>query len=344
MRTALPLLATVAAASLFAGCTSSEPAASGPTVESSATSPAASTSASPTPTPKPDTTSPLSGRPNGAGKQLVVIKVDNTLAAQPQRGLTKADIIYLEEVEYGLTRIAAVFATDIPPVVGPVRSARITDVKLFSPWGDIAFAYSGAQKRMVKVLEKTNFHLFSNDAGAPGYWRAKDRVAPVNLFLNVPMVLNNAKGSARAGDVGFVFGPKPAGGKSGAVARAQWPGSSAEFTWSSKLKGYSVRMNGRTARVVEAPGTLKASTVVIQYVKVVDSGYGDKFGGRTPLSITEGTGSAVVLRDGKSFAATWSKGADGRTVFAGADGKPVPFAAGQVWVALLNKATPARIR
>ncbi len=42
------------------------------------------------------------------------VKLDNTTYAQPHAGLTKADIVYVEEVEYGITRLAAVFSTSIP--------------------------------------------------------------------------------------------------------------------------------------------------------------------------------------------------------------------------------------
>ena len=41
-----------------------------------------------------------------------------------------ADVVYIEEVEYGITRLAAVFSSKIPERIGPVRSARITDIDL----------------------------------------------------------------------------------------------------------------------------------------------------------------------------------------------------------------------
>lgn len=348
----LPLAAFSLACSvaLVAGCSAGESAAPAQSSTSSSSSPASltTTSATPTPTPTPkpkpvDTTSPLSGRPNGAGKPVVVVKIDNTVAAQPHSGLTKADIVYLEEVEWGLTRIAAVFSTRIPQAVGPVRSARITDVELFEPWGDIAFAYSGAQKRMVKVLNKTDFHLFSNDAGAPGYWRSSKKVAPWNLYLNLETVVDKAPGAAKAQNVGFVFDEKaPAGGRKTNYVKASWPASSAAFTWEPSSGTYSVRLNGRPEVVTENPGRVSPTTIVVQYVKMKDSGFGDKFGGRTPLSITRGSGKGIVLRNGLSYPVTWRQDAAGRTLFAGQNGKPLPFDPGQVWVLLVNRNAPVK--
>ena len=42
---------------------------------------------------------------------MLIVKLDNTTYAQPHAGLTKADVVYVEEVEYGITRLAAVFST-----------------------------------------------------------------------------------------------------------------------------------------------------------------------------------------------------------------------------------------
>ena len=50
----------------------------------------------------------LSGR-EGSDGQILVVKIDDTLAARPQIGLDRADVVYIEQVEGGLTRLAAVF-------------------------------------------------------------------------------------------------------------------------------------------------------------------------------------------------------------------------------------------
>ena len=98
----------------------------------------ANTPSTAAPSPSPvATTSPLSGRKGGVGTPIVVVKYDNTPAAQPHRGLTSADLVYVEPVEWGLTRIAAVFSTRVPAVVGPVRSARISDIDLMAQFGRV---------------------------------------------------------------------------------------------------------------------------------------------------------------------------------------------------------------
>ncbi len=103
----------------------------------------------------------------------MVVKYDNTPAAQPHRGLTSADVVYVEPVEWGLTRIAAVFSTDLPEAVGPIRSARISDIDLLAQYGNVAFVFSGAQQRLWPKIEAADWIPLSQDGGSPGFYRER---------------------------------------------------------------------------------------------------------------------------------------------------------------------------
>jgi hypothetical protein len=286
--------------------------------------------------------SPFSGLPGGADKPVLVVKLDNTPNAQPHTGLKAADIVYVEEVEFGLTRIAAVFSSTLPRTVGPIRSARISDIDLLAQFGRPAFAYSGAQHRMRPVLARASIYDVSGDLGPSGYFRDPHRPAPYNFFGVPKALLARAPKASHAQDIGFVFSTTaPAGGRAVRVVTANYPSSQAKFVWNGALHSWNVWLNKRPARATEG-GTQHAATVVIQYVRQHDSGYGDKFGGKTPKLETVGAGKGWVLRDGRAYAVTWSRPvATGGTTFTGADGNPVPFAVGQVWVVLVNSRTKA---
>jgi hypothetical protein len=64
----------------------------------------------------------------------LAVKIYDTAQAHPQAGLEDADIVYIEQVEGGLTRLAAIFSSTIPKVVGPVRSARISDIEILEQY------------------------------------------------------------------------------------------------------------------------------------------------------------------------------------------------------------------
>ena len=68
--------------------------------------------------------SPFTGEPVTALRRVLAVKIDNIAQARPQTGLTRADIVYVLPVEGGLSRLLAVFSSDAPPLVGPVRSAQ----------------------------------------------------------------------------------------------------------------------------------------------------------------------------------------------------------------------------
>jgi hypothetical protein len=336
----------VAAALVLTGCSSSDPAAPAEqTTPSGSASPTTSEgSATPEATPTdemPADASPLSGRAGGAGKPTLIVKFDNTPNAQPHSGLKKADLVYVEEVEYGLTRLAAVFATDLPNVVGPVRSARISDLELFANYGTPAFAYSGAQRKLKPFIAASNLIDVSGDKGPYGYYRDGSRRAPYNFMGQPEKLIKRAKTASDAPSIGFEFSKKaPEGGKAVVKITATYPSSSAQFLWNAKGGGYDVRLNGAPARATEG-GTQRATTVVVQYVKQYDSGFGDKFGGRTPKEETVGTGKGWVFRNGKAYKVTWTRDdKKSPTVFVGADGQVVTFAPGQVWVVLVNRTKP----
>ena len=81
----------------------------------------------------------LTGLP-GKNGPLPAVKIDDTKDAHPQIGITEADVVYVEQVESGLTRLLALYSSNFPAEIGPVRSARISDIDLLAQYGRVAFA------------------------------------------------------------------------------------------------------------------------------------------------------------------------------------------------------------
>ncbi len=346
---------------LLALCLATVAACSSPTVAPPSSSPPPSAvtasptpsvtlspSPSPTPTPTPTPTSPLNGEPldpDKGDRPVLIVKLDNTTYAQPHAGLTKADIVYVEEVEYGITRLAAVFSTSIPKRIGPVRSARITDIDLVAQYGRPAFAYSGAQHKLWPVLAKASTYDVSPNHGASAYRRDTSRRAPYNLYADGRTLLAIAPKATVAHDVGFTFdATPPPGGLVAKKASMRWGYGAAAFVYDATSGLYRVWLNDQRARAEESDNGQNAATVVIQYVKQEPSKYFDKGGGNTPLAHTVGSGKAVVLRDGLAWDVTWSRpDATSGTVFTLPDGSVMPFKPGQTWVVLRDKTRKAKI-
>ncbi len=276
--------------------------------------------------------SPFTGEPVRSLGPVLAVKIDNIVFARPQTGLTRADIVYVLPVEGGLSRFLAIFSSHIPPVVGPVRSTRQDDLELLRQFGRPAFAYSGAQTRLLHVVEHA--HIVDLYAGlVRGYYRNYQRIAPYNLYANTSTLLAEAKGASKAHNIGFRFGPAPPGGRVTARESVSYPHASFSFTWSRSKKRWLVWIDGARAASTEGP-QLSAPTIVLQHTVVRTSGFLEE-GARPPYAETVGSGTAVVLRNGKAYRVRWSRPtATGGTTYTTLAGKPMTFAPGPVWIVL----------
>lgn len=290
--------------------------------------------------------SPLTGLVQESPQPVLVVKLDNTRNSQPHAGLKDADVIYIEEVEYGITRLAAVFSSIVPKRIGPVRSARITDLDLLSQYGSPGFAFSGAQQKLwPEIADSALIDLSANKAPSD-YERDQTRRAPYNYFFNGKSALETRDDISVDRNIGFTFSEEtPPNGIINESAHIEWSYSSARFAYDPINMKYAVRLNGERAKAEEGDGLQWADTVIIQLVKQRPSAYFDRGGGNTPHADTIGQGTAVILRNGMSFMANWSRpDADSGTTFMNELGNPIPFKPGQTWIALFDKTRDVKLK
>ena len=297
---------------------------------------------------KEESRNSLSGR-IGTDGPILVVKIDDTAAAHPQAGLEDADVVYIEQVEGGLTRLAAVFSSKIPDVIGPVRSARISDIELLEQYGRVVFAYSGAQSKLLPVIAEANLeNLGAQRQGQDIYANDPARLAPTAMMLQAKTLMSKvaAQGSAIAisKNVGWNFGDSPETGTAISSVKVSWPASSYDAAWSETEKRWL--LSNRGLPDLAASGFhLGPTTFVIQLVLITPSEYFDKVGGVTPFSETVGSGKGFILRNGLAIEALWNRPtAEVGTSWTLPNGEEILFAPGQVWVALTDKVpvfTPA---
>jgi hypothetical protein len=292
---------------------------------------AGSETPSPSASPAAPVVSPFTGLPVPAGRPVLAVKIDNVRPARPPTGLTKADVVYVEPVEGGLSRILAVFSSRLPASVGPVRSARESDLELLEQFGHPALAFSGANRRVLELVRDAPVTEVSPDRVSKAYRRSSARPAPHNLFADPRKLLASARDVSPARDIGFRFGALPAGVGTPTTSReVRYGAATTAFRWQGGR--WLVAMDGRPATTAEGP-QLAAATVVVQYVRITDSRFHDSVGNVTPYTHSVGSGTAVVLRDGVAVPARWSRpDAAAGTSFTTDQGAPLTFATGPVWV------------
>ena len=283
----------------------------------------------------------ISGLPGGDGPVLVV-KIDDTRQAHPQIGLEDADLVYIEQVEGGLTRLAAIFSSTIPSRIGPVRSARISDIELLEQYGHVAFAYSGAQKKMRPVIAAADLEdLGAQSHSSTIYTTDPNRIQPYAMVLRADLLMRFVEDKnlaiAASKPMGWKFGDAPQGGAEITSAHLSWPASSYDAHWSENEKRWLLD-HSYEPDIADSGERLGPQTLVIQLVSITDSIYKDKVGGVTPFSATVGEGRGYILRDGRAFEATWSRSdAASGTTWRSLNGEEIAFAKGQIWVALTDK-------
>jgi hypothetical protein len=326
----------IAPLALTACSGSSEPKSIKP-VESTSPTP---TTTSPSPTPTPPALSVLSGRTGKKDGPVYAVKVDNTHNSHPQIGLTKADVVYIEQVEGGVTRLAAVFSSTYPKLVGPVRSARISDIDLLRQYGTVGLFYSGSQTPLLPKLQAAPLKLVSFDADRTGYTRQPNRPMPYDVIGDFATLRKRAGKVSTPKAAGYTFGDAPAGGKPATNVSIAYQSALVGAQWSASQKRYLLSMDGAKDMAKEG-GQLGATTLIVQYSKLLPSPYFDVNHANTPFTKTVGRGKAVFFRDGKEYQGKWSRSkASQPTKYTFADGSPAVFAPGQVWIALLPKGRP----
>jgi hypothetical protein len=280
---------------------------------------------------------------------VISVKIDDTAPGRPQVGINQADIVYIEAVEGGLTRLAAIFGTNKPAKVGYVRSTRPSDPDLLLQFGKITAAYSGGAHDSLPLIKRSGIRSWSNDAGAAYYFRsphAGDH-GYINLALNLAKVAAKTRTTAPH-SIGWTFSASDAGlpALKGTDLRTQVRGSygsgtAIEFRWSPALGKYVRYIDGQ--RQVDSAGKpVTATNVIVQYCRVV-SHYQDKDvnGNPAQFTYTVGSGSVAVFRHGKRINGHWSRpNVSSGTKLTLADGKPLPLVPGNTWVVLATNGTP----
>jgi hypothetical protein len=303
------------------------------------------TTPSATPTPTPSPTPALVATLNGlrpAKGPIVVIKVDNSTSARPlQKGFAHAPVVYQEIIEGEATRFAAVFVGGGSPEVGPIRSARDTDIELFAEYGPIVFGFSGANVHVLQHVDASPLIGVPQERYGSAYtWRGR-RAEANNYYTSSSRLINASKHRHHAvgvRDVGFRFGPALAAGQAvrGTVTVRFNGASYVTFRYNAARHGFVLTQNGRTMSLADG-AVVAPQNVIVQFVPVVRGKYHDVLGNNSPDTHSIGTGRAVVFRDGRRYDGRWRRPSrSAGTHFLTTAGTDIPLRpGGQTWVLLV---------
>jgi len=271
-----------------------------------------------------------------------VVKIDNGPRARPQSGINQADIVFEEQVEGGVTRLAAVFNSEDPGSVGPVRSARSTDIGLVSPLHRPLFAYSGANRVFQAAVRRAPLVDVGIDNFPNRYHRDGSRPAPDDLFSSTSTLFTLAAPHAPAPAPLFAYraaGALPSGAAAKPVGRvhAEWGNhfTAVDYAWDPPSQLWR-RAQDRQTHIDTAGHQVAPSNVIIQFVTYRNTGLVDPSGSPVPEAQVVGEGEAWVLTGGWLIPTHWSKpSAEAVTHYLDGHGTEVAITPGRTWVELV---------
>lgn len=292
--------------------------------------------------PAPPPEWPLTGLPapdseTPANVRILAIKVENSPAARPQSGLQMADIVYESITEGGITRFNCLFHSQVPETVGPVRSARLSDLKVV-PQYDALFAFSGASGSVNAAVRAAGLQNLSQDAGVSnGYTRSRARRMPHNLYADITKLREEAvrRGYPTTQQLRPLAFDRAAVGDAPVISKITIPFSTAnrvEWTYDPEARRYLRANNGSVHTDTVTGEQLWATNVVVMWARMSAAAKRDVTGSQTYDIELVGTNRVSVFHNGQRFDGTWSAAADSPPAFKAEDGSVIRLSPGNTWI------------
>jgi hypothetical protein len=278
---------------------------------------------------------PLTGTATRAvtDRPALAVKIDNHSFARGQWGLNQADVVVEELVEGGLTRFIAIFHSADVAIVGPVRSARESDVEILPMLGPTLLAYSGGNNTVRGIVDAHPAIMGIDPSAEFGsaFYRTSQRTGPHNLL------------SSTAGLWAFApdeFGPPVAPfqymlpGESLTTSAVSAPEVTVSFgsvTASWEWNGLTfVRSHSGRRHVDSSFAQVWSNNVV-----VLETPYETSGATGSPIARVVGSGAAYVFVDGQMVQGIWSRASTAQSwSFTDLAGQPIELRPGRTWVEL----------
>jgi hypothetical protein len=301
-----------------------------------------STGPAPTVDPNADPLTGLPHDPASPPRAALIVKIDNAPKARPQAGINEADVVVEEGVEGGVTRFATLFHSRDAVSVGPVRSARSTDLLFAQQLGRPLFSYSGANAVFADLIRKAPLVDVGVGRFPALYKRQPGRPAPYNLFSETRGMYASAPDEKAPPAPLFSYRAAgeapPAASEPAPRVQAVWKlniTTTVVFAWDEASHMFKRSTDGQPH--LDAAGTQVATeNVVFQVVGYRNTGLVDRSGAAVPEAELIGEGEAWILTAGRLVKGRWSRPTEGQTTtYILPSGEPIKLTPGRTWLELV---------
>lgn len=267
--------------------------------------------------------------------RLVSVKIENSPEARPQTNMQMADVVYESVTEGGITRFNAIFQSQSPDTIGPVRSARLSDLYIVPEYNAL-FVFSGASSTVNARVNKSGIDNLSEDAGISyPFSRSSSRPRPHNLYLSLARLREESikRKMKQTQDItGFAF-DRASAETTSPIASISIPFSTANrvtWTYDPATKAYLRVNNGKKFTDAATGKQISARNVVVMWAQHKTASR-DKVGSVTYEIVLKGSGQCAVFRNGQRFDGTWQTDGTKPPAFRSQDGTLIKLSPGNTW-------------
>lgn len=289
---------------------------------------------------------PLSGldvEETVASRPVTAVMIENSEESRPQSGLLESDVVFEAIAEGGITRFLALFQTNKPEYIGPIRSARPYYVE-WAKMYDAGYVHAGGSPDGLQAINDLNVKDISAFAyGSDVFYRTSDRQSPHNLYSSFKGLdkVNQEKGFTSSKFT--PWGRKKDVPQTPTAKRIDISISSAyynpSYTYDTTTNTYLRSQGGEIHKDEKSGKQLSPKTVLVMVMPRSQNGI-------YSIYKTTGTGKFLAFQDGVSTEGTWTRnGLTEQYTFKDALGFNYSFNKGQTWVSVVTdiasvKATP----
>lgn len=281
---------------------------------------------------------PLNGLPisHVSEQRPVAVMVNNFHLARPQSGLSNADIVYEVLAEGDITRFLAIFQSNIPDKIGPVRSARDYYIELANGYHALFICHGNSPeaKQMMDagIIDSINGLIYDGTL----FKRDMSRKAPHNSYIlkegiEKGVVKRNYSYTEKVTPLAFTQEPLSFDTSWKKVSEvfikySYNPDNNVTYKYNEVNKNFQRIQDG-----IVAKDALNNKDLQIKNILVIESTHKviDDYGRRSVDLENGGKGFYIV--DGMLKDIQW-KNIDGRIIPFTLEGTEIKFAPGQTWI------------
>ena len=270
--------------------------------------------------------------------RMFLVSIGNSSDARPQYGVSKADIVYEVPAEGNIPRLLALFYSEVPDVIGGVRSARPYMIDIAQEW-DALFVHCGGSVRALNILASSGSVENLNEiANGSYFWRDNSRYAPHNLMTSGENLYEYLEDSGRATvqenvrQLNFLAEGELPAGEEADLINLRYTDANVVYTYDKSITCYNRVVNDTPFIDAGTGSTIKVSNIIIQKITstLEDSD------GHIAMDMCSG-GEAYLFTGGTVQKGTWSRAdKDSPTIFVDENGEEFKLNAGQTWIQIVD--------